>query len=225
MKNILLITAAFGEVVKELTVRTYLSNNNYSFFKTSYNDNNTHSRTNSLHPRLKGKIPKMLGWLDAPGFDYYIWVDSTFTILDGFVEHMMEFVNEGYDLFLFAHTKRNSIKDELDYINLKISQGVKYMIDRYKGELINEQVELYLSDKTFTDNSLFAGGCFMYSKRLVENKNYNMMTDWFFHNTRYSVQDQLSLPYLIHKHQVNYKVYPHILMKNNFLVHDFGMFF
>lgn len=225
MKNILLITAAFGGNTKELVIEHSLSNNDYSFFKACYNDSNTQSRVNSLHPRLKGKIPKMMGWQDAPDFDYYIWVDSTFTILDGFVEHMMEFVNEDYDLFLFAHTKRNSIKDELDYINLKMSQGVKYMIDRYEGESINQQVELYLSDETFIDNTLFAGGCFMYSNRLVQNKNYNMMTDWFLHNTLYSIQDQLSLPYLIHKHQIKHKVYPHILMKNNFLIHDFSMFF
>jgi len=225
MKQVLLITAAFGENIKELIIKSPLSNDDYSFYIAGYNDSNTHSRANSLHPRLKGKIPKMVGWQDAPGFDYYIWVDSTFTILDGFVENIMEFVNEDYDLFLFAHTKRNSIKDELDYINLKLSQGVKYVVERYGGELINEQVALYLSDKTFIDNSLFAGGCFMYSNRLVQNKDYNMMTDWLLHNTLYSIQDQLSLPYLLHKHQVNYKVYPHILMKNNFLVHDFGMFF
>lgn len=72
MKNILLITAAFGENTKELVIEHSLSNNDYSFFKACYNDSNTHSRVNSLHPRLKGKIPKMMGWLDAPGFDYYI---------------------------------------------------------------------------------------------------------------------------------------------------------
>ncbi|AMQ00231.1 hypothetical protein AY601_3363 [Pedobacter cryoconitis] len=221
----LLITAAFGENIKELSIETTLSNQDYSFYQACYNDTNIHSRVNSLHPRLKGKIPKMMCWLQAPGFDYYIWVDSTFTILDGFVDNMMEFVDEDYDLFLFAHTKRNSIKDELDYINLKMSQGVKYINDRYDGELINEQVQLYLSDETFIDNSLFAGGCFMYSNRLIQNRDYNLMTDWLLHNTLYSIQDQLSMPYLIHKHQIKYKVYPHILMKNNFLVHDFGMFF
>lgn len=225
MKKILLITAAFGEKIRELVIEPSLSNNDFSFFKVCYNNDNTYSRVNSLHPRLKAKIPKMMAWLEHPGYDYYIWVDSMFTILDGFVEYMMESINEDYDLFLFAHTKRSTIKDELAYLNVQINSGVKYIVDRYGGELIKEQVELYLADKTFIDNFLFAGGCFMYSNRLVQNKNYNMMTDWLLHNTLYSVQDQLSLPYLLHKHQIKYKTYPYNLMKNNFLMHEFGILF
>ena len=34
-----------------------------------YNDLNTPSRLLSMHPRLKGKIPKMLEWLSSPGYD------------------------------------------------------------------------------------------------------------------------------------------------------------
>jgi hypothetical protein len=44
-----------------------------------YNDNNTISRGNSLHTRTKGKIPKMLDWVENDA-DYYIWFDSSFTI-------------------------------------------------------------------------------------------------------------------------------------------------
>ena len=71
MKKILLITAAFDENIKELSIETTLSNQDYSFYKVCYNDSNTHSRVSSLHPRLKAKIPKMMGWLQTPGFDYY----------------------------------------------------------------------------------------------------------------------------------------------------------
>ena len=225
MKEILLISAAHGEDGKELAIDTYLSNSEYSFTKVLYNDNNTYSRVNSLHSRLKAKIPRMMDWLKHPGYDYYIWVDSKFTILDGFAENIMEFADKDYDLFLFAHTTRNSIKDELDYINMKMSQGNKYLIDRYGGEPMSDQVETYLSDDTFTDNKLFATGCFMYTKRLVQNRDYNIMTDWLLHNVLYSVEDQLSLPYLLHKHNTRYKIYPHVLMNNDFLIHDFGRCF
>lgn len=97
--------------------------------------------------------------------------------------------------------------------------------DRYSGEPMSDQVETYLSDETFTDNNLFATGCFMYTKKLVQNRDYNIMTDWFLHNVLYSVEDQLSLPYLLHKHHTRYKIYPHVLMKNAFLKHDFGRSF
>jgi hypothetical protein len=33
------------------------------------------------------------------------------------------------------------------------------------------------------------------------------MTDWFFHNCYWSIEDQLSLPYLIYKHNVKYSLF------------------
>jgi len=225
MKKIKLISAAFGSNQKELVINSSLSHSDYTVEVVLYNDSNTPSRANSLHPRLKGKIPKMLEWIESPGYDYYIWVDGTFTIFDGFLENIMEFADQDVDLFLFEHTRRNSIQAELQNLNGKIITGNPYMHDRYGGERMAHQVSLYLSDKGFVDNHLFFGGCLMYTNKLVENRNYNLMTDWFFHNTIYSVMDQLSLPYLIQKHRTKYKVYPHVLMRNKFLVHDFSIFY
>jgi len=225
MKKIRLISAAFGANEKELIINSSLSHEGYTCDVVLYNDSNTPSRINSLHPRLKGKIPKMLEWMESPGYDYYIWVDSTFTIYDGFLEKIMQFAEEDFDLFLFAHTRRTSIKAELDHLNSKLDSGNKYLTDRYGGERMNDQVALYLSDDKFNDSQLFFGGCFMYSKRLIADPNHNLMTDWFLHNTMYSIMDQLSLPYLLHRHKTKYKVYPHVLMRNNFLVHDFSIFY
>ena len=225
MKKIKLISAAFGPNQKELVLNTPLSHKDYTCDIALYNNSNTHSRENSLHPRLKGKIPKMLEWIDSPGYDYYIWVDSAFNIFDGFLDKIMEFAEQDYDLFLFEHTRRNSIQAELIHLKNKITTGTPYLSDRYGGERMTDQVNLYLSDKGFTDNHLFFGGCLMYTSRLVQNRNYNLMTDWFLHNTIYSIMDQLSLPYLLHKHQTRYKIYPHVLMRNKFLVHDFSIFY
>jgi len=225
MKKIRLITASFGDSKQELVIKGSLASTAYKVDTVYYNNSNTHSRKNSLHPRLKAKIPKMMEWSEYPDYDYYIWVDSQFVIMDGFIDKMMEFVDEEADLFLFPHGKRNSIQEEVNFMNDKLTSGNIYMNERYRGEYTNEQVALYLSDKSFVDNRLFAGGCFMYTKCLFKNRNYNMMTDWMLHNTLYSIQDQLSLPYLLHKHQVKYKVYPHLLMRNDFLVHNFAVFY
>jgi hypothetical protein len=225
MKKIKLISAAFGRNQKELSIVTSLSNENYTCDVVLYNDSNTPSRANSLHPRLKGKIPKMLEWLESPDYDYYIWVDAAFTIYDGFIENIMQFAEEDFDLYLFAHTKRKSIKAEFDHLNNKLEVGNQYLINRYGGERMKDQVETYLADQSFSDNQLFFGGCLMYSNTLVANPDYNLMTDWFLHNVRYSIMDQLSLPYLLHKHQTKYMVYPHVLMRNKFLVHDFSIFY
>ena len=225
MKKIRLTSAAFGDTQTELYIASSLASEHYSCDVILYNDSNTPTRINSLHPRLKGKIPKMLEWMEHPGYDYYIWVDAAFTIYDGFLENIMEFVEDDYDLFLFEHTRRRTIREELDHLNRKLTEGNVYLTNRYAGERINEQVNIYLSDKEFNDNNLFFGGCLMYSARLVQNVNHNLMTDWFLHNTLYSVMDQLSLPYLLQKHQTKYKIYPHVLMRNKFLVHDFSVFY
>lgn len=42
-----------------------------------YNDKSLILRSNALHPRLQAKIPKMLSHEIHPGYDYYIWIDSS----------------------------------------------------------------------------------------------------------------------------------------------------
>lgn len=208
MKSVLIITASFGKDKKHKYPVPNLAYKDYVIHEISYDNSNTMSRENSMHPRLKAKIPKMMGWMDFPDYDYYIWSDSTTIIWETFMDDLMEFDDdEQADLFLFKHIKRSSIQSELEYLNDRMANGNAYLIERYAGEMINEQVNKYLSDETFVDNTLFAGGCFMYRKRLFQNKNYNLMTDWLLHNVLYSLQDQLSLPYLIHKHQTKYRVY------------------
>jgi hypothetical protein len=82
---------------------------------------------------------------------------------------------------------------------------------------MKEQVNFYLSDSNFVDNKLFGLGFFIYSKKLVENKDYNIFTDWFLHNCYWSIQDQLSLPYLLNKHKINYKIFDLKLLDNKHL--------
>lgn len=168
-----------------------------------YNDLNTPSRLLSMHPRLKGKIPKMLEWISSPGYDYYIWVDSKFTLNNGIIETLINKLGDA-DLGLFNHLNRDSIQSELEFVNLLIEQGNHYLNSRYVGEHMDKQVSDYLNDKTFVDDKLFAAGCFIYSSKLVENTEYNLLKEWFFHNNIYSIQDQLSLPYLLHKFKTKY---------------------
>jgi len=223
MKRVRLISASFGNTSKEVVISTPLKYKDYTIDLVKYNNTNTESRINSLHPRLKGKIPKMMEWYEYPDYDYYIWIDSRFIILDGFFECIFSLIDDHYaDLFLFKHNKRSSIKGELDYMKQRMADGVSYLIGRYDGERMEQQVNNYLKDDGFEDTQLFLGGCFMYTKKLVENRDYNLMTDWFLHNTFYSIQDQLSLPYLINKHKVRYRNYPYNLMDNIFLQYDYS---
>lgn len=192
------------------------------YYKTyNYNDNNYPLRDKSLSPRLKGKIPKMLEWIHDDA-DYYIWLDSPFEIIsDKFIQNTLNAIGDN-DLCLCKHNSvRSSIREELEYMKKEMQSNNGYLISRYSGEDMDKQVSIYLEDKSFTDNNLFEMGFFIYSKKLVENKNYNLMTDWFLHNSLYSIQDQLSIPYLLHKHNVKYTTFDFNVFSNPDLKYNF----
>lgn len=183
-----------------------------------YNDENFDSRSNSLHPRLKGKIPKMLEWMhDSCAYDYYIWIDSKFILKEGSIKYLINGIKEK-DICLFRHPNRSSIFDEAKFVMEHIRRN-EYLKSRYSGESIVKQMIQYLSDPNFIDNNLFACGCFIYSKKIVANTSYNLMTDWFLHNCLYSVEDQISFPYLLYKHNIQFNCYDLNIMKNPYLIH------
>ncbi len=213
--KIKLISGAFGGH-SELKINNQQELDKYNVDVVLYNDQNTATRNLSLSSRLKGKIPKMLEWSLENDYDYYIWVDSKFTLQDGIIEQLLKGI-DGYDLCLFNHPYRSTVSDELSFMNGLMQRGDQYLISRYQGEDMDKQVSNYLADPDFIDNQLFACGCFIYSKRLVENQNHNLMKEWFYHNTIYSIQDQLSLPYLLAKFKTNYNTFNFNLLNCSYL--------
>lgn len=174
--------------VSEFDIETYI-----------YNDSNYYSRYQALSPRLKGKIPKMLDWMNNDA-DYYIWIDSYYTITSTKIHELVKYVST-HDICLNKHYTRSTIREECDFICEEMNNSNTYLTERYLGEPLDSQVSSYLEDKTFTDNNLYALGFFIYKKSLVQPIN-NLMVDWFFHNCYWSIQDQLSMPYLLHKHNI-----------------------
>lgn len=151
----------------------------------------------SLSPRLQAKIPKMLGYELAPGYDFYIWIDSSFILSDsGAVAWFVDSCRD-HDLVAFRHPQRSSISQELAYILAEEQEGNQYLLSRYRNEPIEEQVRLYLSNPAFRDDSLFALGAFVYRKELLARPERNLLPLWYYHNSRYSIQDQISFPYLV----------------------------
>jgi len=166
-----------------------------------YNDSNFPPRINALSPRLQAKIPRMFGYELHPGYDCYIWMDGSINIKS---PNTIKYLIDGLDaneMFLFKHPKRTSIAEECRHVTYQISTGNEYLKKRYGNEPLQEEIDLYLSDQSFVDNQLFAAGCFVYRKEMDKKRFFR---DWFYHNCRYSILDQLSLPYLIHKHAIRY---------------------
>ena len=174
------------------------------------------SRRNSMHPRLRGKVPKMLAWEEHPNYDYYVWMDSSFSMDSP--RSIEWIVNQctGFDACFFKHSERRSIRDELTFMEGLMSNGNAYLKQRYDGEPMRAQVEKYCADEEFVDDRLFECGLFIYSKSLVKNHKTNLMKEWFYHNCIWSVQDQLSLPYVMSKFRVKYKTFDTTIFKNQY---------
>ncbi|GFO68531.1 hypothetical protein GMLC_21100 [Geomonas limicola] len=159
-------------------------------------DDATFPQRASLSPRLQAKIPKMLGYELAPGYDFYIWLDSSFILAHPQAVSWLVGVCRDKDLVLFRHPYRTSLGEELAYMQDQMQTGNGYLLERYQSEPVEDQVALYLADQGFRDERLFACGAFVYSGALTAAE-YNLLPLWFYHNARYSIQDQLSLPYLV----------------------------
>lgn len=155
-------------------------------------------RTKAMHPRLRAKMPKMLQWAEMPGYDYYIWLDASLSITNPKAAELFVDACRDFDACFFMHRGRSSIKQEVDFVVDNMPNDT-YLSQRYEGEDMINQVDSYLSDPTFKDDRLFECGNFVYSKNLVHNADHNLLKEWFYHNCIWSVEDQLSLPYLIHK--------------------------
>jgi len=157
--------------------------------------------------RLIAKLPRMQFYkLIEPCYDYYIWCDSKFTLDNGWLNYILELIgkNEDKDLLSYAHSERTSIRQEFDYMRYhmkKKRRPVKKLLARYNIAKMYRQICFYLKDKNFEDNRLFETGVMVYSNKMLQKKEF--LDDWYTHNYYFSIQDQLSFPYLISKHNIN----------------------
>jgi len=185
--------------------------------KVFYHDStNTVVRTGSLHPRIQAKMYRMLGWEMYPGFDYYIWLDAGFDLVSdkaiyAFVKHCEE-----HDIAMFKHSMRQSIQSEaLAVINLLKAKD-QYIIERYTNEPMIEQVHHYLEIEKYKDTFLVETGAFCY--RPTE-KIKAMLKDWYYECCRWTCQDQLSLPVVVIRHNVDITFFPTSIHKTGLIQH------
>lgn len=149
-----------------------------------------------LTSRLQYRIPKLFGWQMFPGYDVYLWLDSSmsFTRPDS-VKWFLEKLGGG-DIALFKHPWRNSIKEEVDHIEEKLQQRGKYITSRYQNGLHKEQLAECLADPDFKDTILYTSTAFLYrNNRRVQNA----MRVWWYYQSRYFTCDQIVLPYVVFK--------------------------
>jgi hypothetical protein len=185
-----------------------------------YTDYNMPPRSDAMTPRLQAKIPKMLAFELVPDYDYYIWADACFTLSS---EHAISWLIEQLgcsDIAVFRHQEhRSNIMSEYLFMQRHIA-GVsgdayaqEYLTSRYGNEPVLDQIRTYYSDVRFTDTTLFSAGMFVYQN--AANVRRALM-DWFYQCARYSVQDQISLPYILSMNLLNVSVIDEDITNNKY---------
>ena len=156
-------------------------------------------RAEVISPRLQSKLPKMCGFEWFKDADLIGWLDCAYTVTTpGLAAWLVEQLGDA-DICLMRHPDRTSVSEEIAFMAQRMQQGDDYLISRYAGEPMAEQVQSYLSDPGFHDGWLAAAGCFVYRNTPTVRA---AMKDWLIECIRWSSQDQLSLPYVLQRHGI-----------------------
>ena len=193
--------------------RQIISSEHHDVSVSYYTDANTPSRHLSMHPRLKAKIHKMLEWRFVEA-EWYVWMDSSIKITTPDPAALILRAAGDAPLCLFRHSARNSIADECAAVRESLYSNNDYMVRRYLGEPLLEQLVHYYGDPEFIDNSLFAMTFFAYHRSAVP-----LMQDWFFENVLWTIQDQISFPYVLQRSGLPYALFEGTIDGSNPLVH------
>ncbi len=155
--------------------------------------------------RLIAKLPKMLFYKLVPNeYDYYIWCDSKFTLKEGWLGYVLGIIkeNNSCQMITSKHRENSSIKQEFDYMaHNMMTYNVANLVSKYNVAEMNRQVSFYLKDKEFEDSNLYELPLIIYSKDVLKEKMF--LESWYAHNYYFTIQDQLSLPYLVSKFKIN----------------------
>lgn len=174
-------------------------------------------RIRSMTPRLQARIVKTHMWQFVPGYDYYLWIDSSCRLSHkDSVKWFMEQLGDA-DIAVFKHPHRNTVQEEADYLKERLAleksgRKQEYIVPRYEGEDIDGQLEAVDPSDT-----LLATTAFIYKYDL--RTTHQMMKQWWYYISRYHSIDQLSLPYLLFESSLNVKIIEENYLKIPWIEH------
>ena len=152
----------------------------------------------SAHPRLAAKAPKMLPF-DYVKAEMAVWIDAAFEITGEGFREFCEQALEGKDIIVWDHpdiAERSCL-----YVEAEFCQDWP----KYEVWPIREQTAHYRAEGMPEGFGLWACGVIVW-----RNTDSARQFGWAWHqeNLRWSVQDQVSFPYLLWKLQPNFGVFP-----------------
>jgi len=180
-----------------------------------FNDENFPPRFNAMTPRLQARLVKMFMYQMKPGYNYYLWIDSSCILshkdsIQWFMEHLGD-----NDIAVLKHPTRNTIGEEAEYIKERLAlekagEKAKYILPRYENELIDEQMA-EINDASLP---LYASTAFIYRNSYDIQ---NMMKEWWYGTSRYHIVDQIWLPHAIKQTRRHVSVIQDNFMKCDYI--------
>ena len=136
-----------------------------------------------VDPRLAAKSPKCCPWKFADA-DVFVWLDGSIQPTADLVESMLASLGDD-DIAFYPHPDRSSIISEA-----RASRPLR----KYSGQDVMAQAVHYVSEGHPDDWGLWAAGLFVVRDtertRLLGRR-------WFEEIQRWTVQDQISLPFVL----------------------------
>jgi hypothetical protein len=211
-KGIAVISVNLGALDKPVEhVSQSVSHDTYTF-----TDENFPPREKAMTPRLQAKIPKCFAWQLVPDYEYYLWIDGNLKLAHpDSLKYILQNM-EGYDIVTLKHPARPNIRQEVRYTRKGINQQSIYVLSRYTGELLAEMYDIVEKDKDYVDDLLVIGGVFLYRNTPAVQA---MLKEWWYYQTRYILQDQISFPYVLKKSGIKINVLPDVYDKTPYLTH------
>ena len=161
----------------------------------------------NLSPRLAAKRAKMMPF-DFVKAEFAVWIDAAFEIVgDGFKEFCEKAI-EGKDIVVWDHPDRHMRPDAFAEAAYSRTMG------KYANEDLEGQVAHYLSDGLLAGSGLWACGTIVWRNR---EKAREFGRRWYEENLYWTIQDQISFPYLVWKLQPNFGVFPAHEYENPYL--------
>jgi len=142
--------------------------------------------------RRHAKLPKILGWLLVPGYDYYIWHDSVCDVAQDPREIVQTYLNHNIDIAFWPHPHRDCSYQECDTVELFHKES-SYNVTATRQFLLDQQWPRH--------SGMFELSSFVYRNN---SRMQAAMLSWWELVCRYSSRDQILWPFVIKQHQLNY---------------------
>lgn len=165
-----------------------------------------HAKSRGDRPRMSAKWFKAHPHKALPRHSRTVWVDAGVQIQrEDFAATVLD-ASRSSGLSLIQHPTRDAVRAEALFC---------LDLPKYQGQPMLEQVDHYRHRKGFPDTSgLWAGGVMGRDNRRVIRRLSNQ---WWRENRRWTYQDQLSLPYLLWKFDVQPGAVPFDLLDEEML--------